>query len=286
VVTATAARAGAPDDQLSTLEAMSADEATVELTDERARRLRILNGVMAVIHAAFAVAMVSLGNDFAISVSTLNLNGPPGTPIDDGTLVEVVSVRIAWATAAFSALSALFHAIVVSPPGFARYRRELERGRNRFRWVEYSLSATLMIVLIALITGITDLAALVGIGFANAAMILFGWLMEVANRPDRRPWWTPFWFGCVAGAAPWLAIVAYLVVNTSQDGAQGPPTFVYGILVTIFVLFNSFALNQWLQYRRVGPWRDYLVGETTYVVLSLVAKGALAWQIFANTLID
>jgi hypothetical protein len=262
------------------------DGPTVEVTDERATRLRILNGVMAVVHAAFAVAMVALGNDFAISVSTLNLNGPPGTPIDDGTLVEVVSIRIAWATAAFSALSALFHAIVVSPPGFARYRRELERGRNRFRWVEYSLSATLMIVLIALITGITDLAALVGIAFANAAMILFGWLMEVANRPDRRPWWTPFWFGCVAGAAPWLAIVAYLVVNTNQEGAQGPPTFVYAILVTIFVLFNSFALNQWLQYRRVGPWRDYLVGETTYVVLSLVAKGALAWQIFANTLID
>lgn len=270
----------------STLAVLGADEPTVELTDERARRLRLLNGAMLVVHAAFATAMVVLGNDFAIAISTLNLNGPPGTPIDEGTLVEVASIRIAWATAAFSALSALFHAIIVSPPGFAAYRRELERGRNRFRWVEYSISATLMILLIALITGITDLAALIAIGVANVAMILFGWVMEVANRADRAPWWTPFWFGCVAGAGPWLAIVAYLVVNVNQEGAQGPPTFVYAILVTIFVLFNSFALNQWLQYRRIGPWRDYLVGETTYVVLSLVAKGALAWQIFANTLID
>jgi hypothetical protein len=265
---------------------LGTDEPTVELTDARATRLRALNAAMAVVHGAFATAMVVLGNDFAISISTLNLEGPPGTPISDGTLVEVVSVRIAWATAAFSALSALFHLIIASPPGFAFYRRELERGRNRLRWVEYSLSATLMIVLIALITGITDLAALIGIGFANAAMILFGWLMEVANRSDRRPWWEPFWFGCVAGAGPWLAIAAYLLVNVNQEGAEGPPTFVYGIIVTIFVLFNSFAVNQWLQYRRIGPWRDYLVGETTYIVLSLVAKGALAWQIFANTLID
>lgn len=270
----------------ATLEVLGAEEVTVEVTDDRARRLRLLNGAMALVHAAFATAMVVLGNEFTIAVSTLNLNGPPGTPIDDGTLVEVVSVRIAWATAAFSGLSALFHAIIASPPGFAAYRRELERGRNRFRWVEYSISATLMIVLIAMITGITDLAALLAIGFANIAMILFGWLMEVVNRVDRRPWWTPFWFGCVAGVGPWLAIAAYLVVNQSQEGAQGPPTFVYGIIVTIFVLFNSFALNQWLQYRQVGPWRDYLVGETTYVVLSFVAKGALAWQIFANTLID
>jgi phosphopantothenate synthetase len=51
------------------------------------------------------------------------------------------------------------------------------------------------------------------------------------------------------------------------------------------VLFNCFAVNQFLQYHGVGRWRDYLFGETTYIVLSLTAKSALAWQIFANTLI-
>ena len=39
-----------------------------------------------------------------------------------------------------------------------------------------------------------------------------------------------------------------------------------------------------LQYKKIGPWRDYLFGEKMYVVLSLVAKSALAWQIFAGTL--
>jgi hypothetical protein len=46
----------------------------------------------------------------------------------------------------------------------------------------------------------------------------------------------------------------------------------------------SFAVNMWLQYRRVGRWRDYLFGERVYVLLSLVAKSALAWQVFAGTL--
>ena len=62
------------------------------------------------------------------------------------------------------------------------------------------------------------------------------------------------------------------------------PGFVYGIVISLFVFFNSFALNQWLQYRGVGPWRSYAFGEKTYLVLSLVAKSLLAWQIFAGSL--
>jgi hypothetical protein len=46
----------------------------------------------------------------------------------------------------------------------------------------------------------------------------------------------------------------------------------------------SFALNQWLQYRGVGRWSDYAFGEKGYLVLSLGAKSALAWQIYAGSL--
>jgi len=248
-------------------------------------KLRPFNLIAGALHLVSGALMVVLGSDFSLPVSTLNLNGPPGTPISEGTLDEAFGVPIAWGTAAFLLLSALFHFIVASPWGFPKYRSELNAGRNRFRWVEYSLSSTLMIVLIALVTGVTDMAALIAIAFVNASMILFGWLMEVANPPQKPVWWTPFWFGCIAGIGPWVAIFGYLVVNVTQPGASGPPGFVYGILATIFVAFNCFALNQWLQYRGKGKFSDYLHGERIYIVLSLVAKSLLAWQIFANTLI-
>lgn len=261
------------------------DAPSVEASDERLARFRTFNLVMGVLHALSGTAMVVLGNDFTLATSTLNLNGPPGTPLTDGVLAAVFDVPLAAATAAFLFLSAFFHLLIASPLGFGGYARELRHGRNRFRWVEYSISATLMILLIALVTGITDLAALVAIAGVNVSMILFGWIMEMVNRPDGRVWWTPFWFGCIAGATPWVAIAAYLAVNVNQEGGQGPPGFVYGIIVTIFLFFNSFAVNQYLQYRQVGRWRDHLFGEAAYIVLSLVAKSALAWQIFANTLI-
>ncbi|MAT05141.1 MAG: hypothetical protein CL424_08870 [Acidimicrobiaceae bacterium] len=262
------------------------DTTPVTVTDEEFGRLRIMNLALAALHLTSGVLMLLLSNGFELSISSFSIGGPPGTDPTEGTVSTVWSYPLGPAVAAFAFLSALFHLIVALPPGSVKYRSELEHGRNRFRWVEYSFSATLMIVIIAMITGITDMAALVVIAAANVAMILFGWVMEVVNPPGERVWWSPFWFGCIAGAAPWIAIVATLVYNVNQsDGGEGPPGFVYGIIVSIFVLFNCFAVNQWLQYKGVGKWRDYLVGERTYGVLSLVAKTALAWQIFANVLI-
>lgn len=65
---------------------------------------------------------------------------------------------------------------------------------------------------------------------------------------------------------------------------MSPPGFVCGILISLFVFFNVFALNQWLQYRARGRWAEYLFGERIYVLLSLTAKSALAWLVFAGTL--
>ncbi|MGL5827067.1 MAG: heliorhodopsin HeR [Nocardioides sp.] len=113
-------------------------------------------------------------------------------------------------------------------------------------------------------------------------MILFGWLQEHYEEPGNGGW-LPFGFGCIAGLVPWAAIGIYLL-SLGSATAPSPPGFVYGIFISLFVFFNSFALNQWLQYRAHGRWSHYIHGEKVYIVLSLVAKSALSWQIFAGTL--
>ena len=62
--------------------------------------------------------------------------------------------------------------------------------------------------------------------------------------------------------------------------------FVYGIIASLFVFFNCFAINMILQYKKVGPWRDYLYGEKVYIILSLTAKALLAWQVFFPVLMS
>lgn len=246
------------------------------------RRLRRGNLALAVLHAGQAAAVLALSNGFALPVTGAFMTGPPGsgTPPQE----TLFHLRLGPLVAAFLLLAALDHAAVALPPLRTRYEAALARGINPFRWLEYSLSASLMIVLIAMLTGIGDYAALVALFGVNAAMILFGWLMERMNPPEReRTRWLPFVMGCVAGAVPWLAIGAQIAISAGKG--HPPPGFVYGIFVTLFVLFNSFAVNQVLQYRRAGRWRDYRYGESWYLVLSLVAKSLLAWQVFANALV-
>jgi hypothetical protein len=110
-----------------------------------------------------------------------------------------------------------------------------------------------------------------------------GLIMEVHNQLTIKTNWVSYLIGCIAGIAPWIVITIYFFGSLAQ-AENGVPTFVYFILPTLFVFFFSFALNMVLQYKKVGPWRDYLFGERAYVFLSLVAKSALAWQVFAGTL--
>lgn len=240
-------------------------------------RLRRSNVVAGSLHAAQAVAILVLANDFALPVGATYMTGPPGP--DVGTqAVTLFHLSFAGAIAAFFGLSALAH-FTVAGPRWASYQNQLRTRRNPYRWLEYSLSASIMIVLIAMLVGISDIAALVALVGVNASMIGFGWMQERYESPGSGL--GPFWIGCVAGAIPWIAIGIYLV---GPGADQHPPGFVYGIFFSLFVLFNCFAVNQWLQYKQVGKWSSYLVGERAYITLSLVAKSLLAWQIFGSTL--
>jgi hypothetical protein len=244
--------------------------------------LRTGNLLLALAHTVQAVVILALSTAFALPVTGAFMSGPPGsgTPAQE----TLFHLRLGPLVAAFLLLAAVDHGLVALPPFRRVYERSLARGVNPFRWLEYSLSASLMVVLIAMLTGIADYVALLALFGVNAAMILFGWLMELFNPPGRtHTRWLPFAFGCVAGVVPWLAITAQLAISVGKG--DSPPTFVYAIFVTLFVLFNSFAVNQALQYARVGRWRSYRFGEWTYLVLSLVAKSLLAWQVFANVLV-
>ena len=243
--------------------------------------LRRFNLIAGVVHLLQMVAVIALSTDFSLPVTATYMTGPPGSSFAEP--VVVFETPLALAVALFLGLSALAHFIVVSPQFFGRYGKGLEEKRNYFRWVEYAISSSVMIVLIAQITGIADITALIAIFGVNASMILFGWLQEKYEQPGNGGW-VPFIFGCISGIVPWLAVLVY-VLSPGGPADASAPAFVYGIIVTIFLLFNSFAWVQYKQYKAKGKWSNYLHGERIYIVLSLVAKSQMAWQIFANTLI-
>ncbi len=245
-------------------------------------RLRRFNAIMGLLHLVQGILMIVLSNDktYPIYSNFLAFDVQAEALLPQSKLFY--ELRFGPAVAAFLLLSAVAHGIL-STFGYGWYVKNLKKGMNPLRFYEYALSSSLMIVLIGMLVGLWDLGALILIFGLNATMNLFGLLMELHNQTTKKTDWTAYIYGCFAGIIPWIVIAWYFIgsVNSSENK---PPDFVYAIVPTLFVFFNIFAVNMFLQYKRIGRWKDYLFGERVYIILSLTAKTALAWQIFAGTL--
>ena len=110
----------------------------------------------------------------------------------------------------FLLISALAHGIIVL--NSETYFKDLKKGINKFRWIEYAISSSIMIVLISTLFGIYDIASLILIFIVNASMNLFGLVMEQMNSgaDKTKVNWGPFIWGGIAGLAPWIAIFLYM----------------------------------------------------------------------------
>ena len=182
--------------------------------------------------------------------------------------------------AAFPLISAFAHFIIAFPKNKS-YNENLKKGMNPYRWFEYAFSSSIMIWVISTFVGIWDFWSLAMIFVLNAMMIMFGYLMEQLNQKTEKTSWTPFILGSISGGFPWVVLFAYFtgaVINSENN----VPNFVYAILFVYLVLFMSFAVNQVLQYKGVGKWKDYLFGEREYIILSFVAKTLLVWLVFTG----
>jgi hypothetical protein len=246
------------------------------------RGLRRFNAFMGLLHLIQGILMIVLSNDktYPIFTNYLRFDIETTSLVPDPKLFY--DLRFGPAVAVFLLLSAVAH-FYLSTVGYPSYVNHLKKGMNPVRFYEYALSSSLMIVLIGMLVGIWDLGTLIVMFGVNASMNLFGIMMEKHNQHTQKIDWTAFIYGCFAGIVPWIVIVLYFAGSLSSAGAE-PPGFVYAIIPTIFVFFNIFAVNMYLQYKKVGRWKDYLFGERIYIILSLAAKTALAWMIFAGTL--
>lgn len=243
-----------------------------------------LNKIALVLHLVQGLLMLGLvklvGVDASYPVTVNYLSFNPVTEALQPASTILFNVNFAWLVASFMFMSALAHLSIVT--WYKKtYVSDLEKGINKARWIEYSISASTMMVAIALLSGMQDLASLVMIFALVAGMNLMGLVMEVVNAGKKQPSWLSFVIGCALGIVPWIAFGIYVWAANAYS-INGVPGFVYAIYVSIFIFFNIFAINMYLQYKKIGKWADYLYGEKVYIILSLLAKSALAWQVYAG----
>jgi hypothetical protein len=244
--------------------------------------LQSLNRKAGVLHLVQAFIMFLVLNE-AVKIPIITRffdNTPEGILPVTETLVEF---PVAYIAPIFLLLSASFHFYISSPMYVRRYEQNIKNGINPLRWWEYSISSSLMLVVLLMLGGLIELSVVVFVFTLNFIMNMMGLMMEKYNQLTPKTDWFPFNIGVLAGIVPWLMGGLYFWMSTENISDSIPGYARAGFLLT-FIFFNTFAINMWLQYKKIGKWKKYSYGEKGYILLSLTAKSALGWTIVLGTL--
>lgn len=247
------------------------------------RKLQKYNRIAGSIHLIQAVILFFLVNwSLKLPILTRFFDK---TVSGDVTAVTqtLVNIPVAVVGPVFLFISAMFHFIISSPFYIRRYEQNIKRGINPMRWFEYSISSSIMLVVLLMLGGLLELPSVIFVFTLNFIMNMMGLVMEKYNQLTEKTSWLPFNIGILAGIIPWIVGGLYFWVSTSNIADSIPGYAKVGFLLT-FLFFNTFAINMFLQYKQVGKWKNYEYGERVYIVLSLVAKTALAWILVLGTM--
>lgn len=261
--------------------------------------------------------------------SCLNLN-PPGRNLSTAnngdfcivadTTGGIGGIDLGWLIISFHLLSFFFQALAgftdcckegikINDDWVYKYSTNIEvEGKNPLRFVEYSISASIMLMCIAFLNGVTDINLIASIAVLTACCQLCGLVVEYI--PDNQ-----LTLQYILHFTGWIQFLcAYGIIShaffKSIDAEKGiePPPFVYAIVITLFLLYSSFGIVQLSELacktrtvcgseeietcKKCPTWcrnkENTAIGkeykEILYVSLSLGAKLTLGMLIFTNVL--
>ncbi|GBG28618.1 Hypothetical Protein FCC1311_048392 [Hondaea fermentalgiana] len=210
----------------------------------------------------------------------------------NAVLREAGSVNLRHMVALFLLFTAMAHAVYACGPFDERSTLSY-----RLRWMEYALSASLMLLIVAILSGLRDVYTLEAIFALQAITMAFGRYAdrdyEVRARGERGYSLIehPSLLGCFPFVAAW-SIVIDAFYRTARQGDA--PDFVFGVVFVLLALDSSFAVVQtyylWPRTREEksegrmdATLRSY---DGAMHVLSLAAKLSLAMMVHRGMLVQ
>jgi len=319
------------------------------------RTLFWLNTSAAALHAVQGIVILALNKDWTVPILREYSVWTPEDPtygcfetLPDGQVnrcyqssatKEIGRASTKWEIAVFFFLSAAFQGTVSSLWGrrdesgrvarrranrrgdqLGYYARFIAAGINPLRWVEYAISASLMALVIAQLTGFYSLNDQLLIFGAMAGTMLCGLLhevlqvvllayesqaqlaAEVPGGPSRGLFVEKSYIRMirylahVAGWIPYMGVWTAIGVrffDTLGSSDLKPPWQVYVIIIGLFFGFSGFAFTQIYITRKAAGQdvshdarlRAYHRGEAMYITLSLVTKTILCWNLYGGVIV-
>ncbi len=252
------------------------------------QKLRNLNLFAALVSAVQAGLILWLAKAFSgISAITTTFPAKDALASAKGEQVVVTSsrhlvdVHLSWLIAAMFIVSAIAH-LSIATWLRRRYERELKVNTNRLRWITFSITASLTMLVIAYLAGVSDVSTLFAIVVFTVIAHMVGLSLEHYNQYGAKTR-LGYAIGIGAAIAP-AVIIAIYALGTHQYGNASTPMFVYWIYLSAVVMFAAFARNLKLSAKGQGRWKDYIYTERVYIWLALVSNALIAWQVYAGAL--
>lgn len=190
-----------------------------------------------------------------------------------GRTYQVSSRTLVYTAAAFLFITAGFHLFYGLDWG-KRYTRGAYAGRQSYRWLEYGITATIMALIIAVISGVTDVYLLVTLGALSVGIMATGlWFETVFSGMSNR---FASMIPLLVGFALLLAYV-YVVFMSYRDArtlyeaknSETIPGWITWIVIGTLLFFASFGfvpLVRWFANHKP------VYSEYAYMALSAIAK--------------
>lgn len=178
----------------------------------------------------------------------------------------------------FPFLSSVNHLAAVVAPRW--YDGVLQSKVNWLKWTEYSLSAGIMVIMIAILSGVNEMRSLASLAILNVVLQFMGLMIEKrkaekAGRGELVAWLALAW-------GVFMSMWTEILISFHTILSEGdPPDVVYSIVWSMFSLFSSFGIVQTLYVFDVMSFESY---EASFIGLSLTAKSLLSWLVYGGVI--
>lgn len=246
---------------------------------------------VSIAHWTLAVIIAVEKGDWKVGLSSNFLNWKKLNPDDEDEVPFIMAtarhldgyvISLKWFVFVFHLFSGLWQFLVaVLPAAKDFYMRQIQTRQNIMRWMEYSITAPVMILCIAIIEGQNDFLVLFLLMACTNVLMYLGLLTEI-NRQNVTGLISHF-LGWILYLATWFC-VTFNFYFSLNEASQKPPSRVKPWIVatywTMVILFGCFGIVQVVDV--FGDIKNYARIEFAYTMLSLISKtllGIFVWRI-------
>ncbi|AGE51827.1 hypothetical protein PBCVCVM1_398R [Paramecium bursaria Chlorella virus CVM-1] len=168
-------------------------------------------------------------------------------------------------------ISVIYNCIIAVPCIYKNYAIGIVGKHNYMRWLCYSISSPLFLILVAIVVGVADVFTLLYIFGLSCSTIFFAFLQERYEFPGTGGF-LPTLFGWITGLIPWVGLGVYALVIRSNyhEGVVNKNTLsmlLYSVGFFGYLLYGTIHV---LQYTLVSIFSDYMVGELAFILLDII----------------